>query len=170
MTQLYKLADQYRFLEQAVERGEGDEDTGDTQLQLDLADLKEKIEDKVENIGKFILSLEADTTGIKAEEERLSSRRVAIVNRVRWLKDYLLQEMTVAQVDKVKRDVLTVSVRTSPPSVNVLDMDAIPEQFRRVIPEKWEVDKKEMIANFKGTGEIPAGTEIITNKKSIVIR
>jgi len=140
------------------------------QLQSALAEVKEKIDDKVENIGKFVLSLSADTDAIKVEEERLASRRKAIDNRISWLKNYLLQEMTVANVDKVKRDVLTVSIRVNPPSVNVITLDDIPTQYRRIIPETWQPDKKTIIDHFKDTGEIVPGVEVVTDKKSIVIK
>lgn len=163
---LYQLTDQYRFLELAIEGGEGEED----ELKAKLEEVKEHIEDKVENVGKFVLSLEAGITAIKSEEERLSSRRRVIESRIDWLKNYLLQEMTLADLEKVKRDVLTVLVRLNPPSVNVLDPESIPQQFRRVIPETWQPDKKTIIDHFKDTGEIVPGIEVITDKKSVQIR
>lgn len=166
MTHLYELADQYRFLTLAPDEEEVDAE----KLQVCLDDIKDQLENKVENIGKFYLSLKATLEAIKAEETRLASRRQAIENKANWLKGYLLQEMTVASVDKVQRDVVTVSVRVNPPSVNVVKEDDIPQEYRVIIPEKWQPDKRLIIDHFKDTGEIVPGVEIITDKKSVQIR
>ena len=166
MTHLYELADQYRFLTLTAEDEEVDAD----KLQTSLAEVKDQLGNKVENIGKFCLSLKATLEAIKAEETRLASRRQVIENRIDWLRNYLLQEMTVAGIDKVQRDVLTVSIRVNPPSVNVIREDDIPQEYRVVIPETWHPDKKLIIEHFKNTGEIIPGVSIIADKKSVQIR
>lgn len=163
---LYELTDQYRFLEAEIESGT----EGDETLLTALAEVKAKIDDKVENIGKFILSLQADITGIRSEEDRLAARRYAVEHRIDWLKGYLVGEMTVAKLDKVKRNVITVSLRTNPPSVNVTDIEALPLEYQRCIPESYVADKKLIVDHFKDTGEVIPGVEIIKDKKSVVIR
>jgi len=71
---------------------------------------------------------------------------------------------------KVKRDVISVSVQNSPPSVELLDLEQVPEQYIRIIPEVKEPDKRAIIEHFKETGEIISGIEVITNKKFVSIR
>ena len=168
---LYELADRYRFLESEVRELEltpGDD--GNQIIFAALNAIKDKLDNKVENIGKFILSLKASVAGIEAEEHRLSDRKTAINQRIDWLKNYLLNEMTVAKIDKVKRDIFTVSLRTNPPSVHVLDETIIPKEYQHIIPESWQPDKKDITDHFKATGEIIPGVEIIKDKKSVVIR
>ena len=78
--------------------------------------------------------------------------------------------MTTCNIQKVKRDVVTVSVQKNPPSVEVGELDLIPAEFRRVIPEHWEPDKKEILEHFNKTGEIVPGVDVILNRKHVSIR
>lgn len=164
MKKLYELTNDYQFLEQTIDP------EADEELRYTLNSLSVAIDEKVENIAKFVLSLKGDITAIKAEEERLNSRRKTIENRIEWLKVYLLQEMTKVWKQQVKTEVVTVTVKINPPSVQIIDEDAIPPDFRRIIPETWQPDKIKIIDFFKTTGEILPGIEMITNKKSVTIR
>ena len=157
MTTLYELTGQYLQLNEESDMAQ-------------LNELKDTIENKVENIGKLILSLKSESEDIDEEIARLVMRRNARDNQMTSLKQYLLQEMTLMNIDKIKRTLFTVSVRINPPSVNVLNKEDVPVHFRRIIPETWEVDKRTIIENFKANGEIPNGCEVIYDKKSLQIR
>ena len=175
MPKLYELTDKYNGLMMLMDKmteqnGEDGEDGDSPVLQNMLKEITGEIEDKVENIGKLIRCLEAEETAIASEIKRLNERRGAIVNHATRLKDYLLSEMMAMEVDRVKRPLFTVSVRTNPPSCQILDADALPQGFRRVIPETWQPDRKAILENFKATGEIPEGVEIIRDRKSLQIR
>lgn len=139
-------------------------------LAAQLSDIKARFEEKAENVGKYILSLEAEAQSIQTELDRLSTRKQKIGKNTDWLKSYLLQEMTVTGIDKIRRDLFTISLRLNPPSVNVIDTDSIPTHFRRIIPETWQPDKKQILEHFKETGEIIAGVEMVTDKKSLQIK
>jgi len=166
MTHLYELSDEYVSILTEIDS----EVTEETTLLEQLNNIKARFNDKAENIGKLVLSLTGEASKLTLEEQRLASRRQAITKKVDWLKDYLKQEMTVAKIDQVKGTVVTVSLKNNPPSVNILDQDDIPEEYRRVIPETWQPDKRSILDHFKDTGEIINGTEIITDKKSLVIK
>ena len=163
---LYELSDTYKVLGEI--EGESEEEI--IALKSGLADIKDEIDQKVENIGKFILSLEAEVKGVKEEESRLSARRRSTENKIEWLKDYLITEMTSTGIDKVKRDTITVSVRTNPPSVGISELNDIPAGYRKIIPESWQPDKIAILENFKETGEIIPGTTIITDRKHLSIK
>jgi len=100
----------------------------------------------------------------------LATRRGGFNSKMEWLKNYLLVEMQATRVLKVKQDVISVSVQDNPPSVEVVDLEQIPEQYIRIIPETKEADKKAIIEHFKDTGEIVSGVNIITDKKHVVVR
>jgi hypothetical protein len=78
--------------------------------------------------------------------------------------------MTVANINKIKGDVLDLSLRANPPSVNIIDNDSIPDDYRKIIPESWQPDKISILKAFKDNGEIVSGCEIITDKKTLVIK
>ena len=160
---LYKLTEDFRIIETLLDN----EDFRPGDIQSMLSNIKAEIEDKVENIAKLVLSCKADIEAIKYEEQRLTARRQALNNKVEFFKNYLLNEMTAMGIDKIKREVLTVSIRTNPPSIEVVDENKIPEEYRHWT---WALEKKLMIDHFKQTGEILSGINVITDKKSVVIR
>lgn len=164
--QLYKLTERYQTIENMLD----DEYITRESIEETIANIKEQIEDKVESIGKLVLTLKASISSIQTEEERLAKRKQAMTNHMEWLKLYLLNEMTATNTLKVKRDVITVSVSDNPPSVEIVDEELIPDIFRKVIPETWQVDKRAIIEHFKQTGEIVSGADIILNKKHVNIR
>ena len=163
---LYELSERYRVIASMLET---EYETKES-IKTTLDNIQEDFEDKVENIGKFVLELKGTAEAIKVEEERLSKRQQAIVNNSEWLKNYLLAEMLATKILKVKRDVITVSVVDNPPSVEIADVDLLPENFQRIIPETREADKKLIIDHFKQTGEIIAGVSIVNDRKHLVIR
>lgn len=163
---LYKLTDQYKSIEGMVEN----EFLTREELDQTLASIKDQIEDKVENIAKIVLDAKSSIEVIKLEEKRLYDRRKAIINTVEWLKNYLLTEMVSANIYKIKKEVITISVQNNPPSVEVIEPEAIPKEYRVIIPEHWEPDKTRIIEHFKETGEIVSGTDVILNKKHVSIR
>lgn len=166
MTHLYELSTQYRFLTEALESEEFQED----QVKAKLSEITTQIQDKALNIGKMVLSYESDILALDAELSRLSKRRASAINRAEWLKSYLLTEMVVAGIDKVKGDVLNVAVQNNPPSVQIVNQDEIPSEYRREIPATWQPDKNKILTQFKTYGEIVSGVEIIRDKKRIVIK
>ena len=137
MDKLYKLTDRYITIEGMLDSDIATKE----EIQASLNNIKEQIGDKVESIAKIVLSLNSGVEAIKAEEDRLAKRREAMRNNMEWLKNYLLVEMLSTNTLKVKRDLLTVAVADNPPSVEVVNLDMIPIEYRRVIPETWKPDK-----------------------------
>ena len=168
MTKLYELAERYRLIAEMLDSPP--EQVSREEIEKSLSLIQDEIEEKATGIAKVILEAEQDIASLKSEEERLSKRRSALQNKVEWLKGYLLTDMQSVNVLKIKRDVVTISVRNSPPSVDVSDMSVLPTEFVRIIPETRAADKRAIIAHFRETGEVPPGTNIITANKFLEIR
>ena len=98
---------------------------GDTLEALDGA-----IQDKAETIAKYIRTLEEESAAIKSEEDRLKKRRSVQDAKVERMKTYLHDMLDEAQLDKVKGTLFTINFRKST-SVNVLDLDTLPEALKR---------------------------------------
>jgi hypothetical protein len=161
---LYELTEQYRWLEKVLDEAE-------EEFPRDALDaIKARIDDKAEDIAKLIRSYEADVVAIKSEVERLTKRSATIQNKIAWLKGYLQQEMQAADIPSIKKGLFTISIQSCPASVDILNLEEIPTEFRRVVPESWQPDKKMILDYFKECGEKVPGVEIITNKKTLRIR
>ena len=168
MTKLYELTERYREIQQLLDADF--EFITQEEVQQSLANIKDEIEEKVTSIGKLVLELRSDIDAIKKEETRLAMRRSSYTSRMEWLKSYLLTEMLSTNVLKVKQDVISVAIQDSPPSVELLDLEQVPKQYVRIIPEVREPDKKAIAEHFKQTGEIISGMNMILDKKHVVVR
>jgi hypothetical protein len=165
---LYELSEKYNNLINILNDDEIDLQESD--LKTELNEIQTQFNDKAENIGKLILSLDSEALCIKNEIERLNKRKASAERKVEWLKSYLLNEMIVSKQDKIEGKLLTLSLRKNPPSCVIPNMDLVPQEFRRVIPETWQPDKKSIIDLFKQTGEIFDWCDVITDKKSLSIK
>lgn len=163
MTKLYELSNAYKMLQDTDELTE-------EELETALGNIKEVFRDKALNIGKLVLSLKSDEDAISSEIKRLSDRKQAVSNRTERIKSYLAQEMEVTNEDKIKDEVITISLVNNPPSVQVVNEEAIPANYWRTIPETKEIDKRSILDEYKESGGIVHGVNIITDKKHILIR
>ena len=127
---LYELTRQKQDLLNAI----ADMDHEDLELSDAVGDtldaLNEAIEAKAETIAKYIRTLEEESVAIKSEEDRLKKRRSVQDAKVERMKTYLHDMLDDAQIDKVKGALFTIGFRKTT-SVNVLDLDTLPEALKR---------------------------------------
>ena len=147
MLKLYEIAEAYN---QIV--GLMDEDGGWEQA---LNDIEDMLDNKVESIAMLIKSLEAEGKAYQEEAMRLSDKVKVAGNKVKSLKDYLLAQMALAQKDKVKGKLLSILRRQSPPACEILNEEEIPQDYKKLIPEQWLVDKRLIIDAWKEDMIIP---------------
>jgi hypothetical protein len=161
---LYEIGEQYRQFAANFE------DTDDPTLKEQLKNIEGQFNDKALNIATLVVELEAETIAIKTEVDRLSNRERVAKNKIKWLRDYLLEQMLASSIEKIPGQLLTISIAKSNNSVIVLNADEVEEQFRRIIPETFEIDKTFVLSNFTKTGEIPKGLDIKTDGKYLKIK
>jgi hypothetical protein len=111
MPHLYELSEAYKALTELLESSEANEES----INSLLKEVTTALNDKAESIGKLILSLDADTDVIAGEIIRLAQRKTSKLNRIEWLKSYLLQELSAANIDKVKTPIISILVKPNPP-------------------------------------------------------
>lgn len=132
-----------------------------------LEALSGELEEKAVNVTKFLRNMEATAEAIKQAETEMAKRRKALENRVLWLKTYLKNSMENTGISKIECPYFKLSIQNNPASVNILDEEAIPEQFKEAVTT-WKIDKpaiKEAIKNGKSV----AGAEL-TNGTRLVIK
>ena len=115
--------------------------------------LKEELNNKSSSILKYIRNLELDSKIAKDEADRLDNLSKSKMNKVKKLKEYLIDKK------KIETDLGSYGIRNST-KVDVYDMTLLPSEFIRV---KEEVTPdKEKIANYiKKNGELN-GARIVT--------
>ena len=146
---LYEIVSKYR------EILEDDDLTPDRKAEIldNASDLYEKFG----NVIKYIRNLEGDETAIKTEIARLRKKQNAAQTQINWLKDYLMSSLKGLGKRRYQTELFTISICKSQPRVVIIDEDAIPDEFVRLLRQ---IDKSKISRHLKETGEIIEGIEI----------
>lgn len=169
MAKLYELTDQYvkfnEFVENALESDDLTED--DLQMFVDTLDsIQDSVENKVGNIVRFLKNIKSDIDAHKEEEKKLAQKRKYLENKFEGLKDYTQNMLEFAKIDKVMSGVHGVRLQNNPPSIRVLDENAIPSTYKTPQPDK--IESREILADLK-QGKDVAGVELVTDKRHLRI-
>ena len=159
MSSLYELAAEFRAIAEKLESSELDEQTIADTLEGYSVDL----ENKVISVCQFIRNLESTAEAIKASEAEQAKRRKAIEAKADRLREYVMNNMAATDKTKVECPLFSISIRTNPPSVNVFDFSAIPQEFLS-IPEVAPVPNKKAIKAALEAGAIVSGCELQRSK------
>lgn len=128
-------------------------DASDEAVRDTLEAVQMEFNDKAVAIVKVAESLDADTSAIDAEIERLKARKQVIVNRKQQLRDYLLYNMEAAGIKKIDCPLFTVTLRQGVESVEIIDQSQIPNEYVAVeVVEK--PDKAAIKAAIKSGKEV----------------
>lgn len=138
---------------------------------------KRKIEDELEillqqksqNIIGYTKNIELTINAMKEEEKRIADNRKALENKMARFKDYVKECMEKNGITKIDTGLGTLSVAKSPASVEIINEDEVPKEFKQEVVT-IKIDKTKIKNNFKETGEIPAGVNIVTTNTNLRIK
>ena len=122
---LYEIAGQ--FAELFDQYDELIEDNSDNAEEIEqawfdtLTAVEGEFEVKAESVAQYVKELTARAEAIKAEEQKLATRRKAYENRVSSMKDYLKGCMQSMSLNKVETAKARISIRNNAPSLKIDD-------------------------------------------------
>lgn len=93
--------------------------------------MEQDFDAKAENTALYIKQLQSEADALNKEIKRLQAKSASRMRRVAWLKAYLTQCMDQMHLTKSGGVRATVSLRNSPPSVQVLDETALIEELQQ---------------------------------------
>ena len=165
MSQLYKIAEEYRELAAMAES----DDEGLALAIRETADaIQAEFEVKANTIVQIALNMDSDCEAIDAEIARLAARKKAIKNRAESLRDYLRVNMEATGISKISCPLFSITIVAGRDSVVVDDEGLIPDELMRVKTE-LAPDKTAIAAKLKA-GEAVPGTHLERGKSSIRIK
>jgi len=127
------------------------------------------LQNKSKNIIGYTKNIELTIEAMKQEEKRIADNRKSLENRLSNFKDYVKECMLQSNIDKVTTEIGTLSIAKSPISVEITDVDKIPEEYKNIVYDV-RINKKKIADDFKATGEIIDGVNIITDNKNLRIK
>lgn len=143
MSSLYELKENWETVYRMLE----DADIDESMVFDTLESIEGEIEDKAVGYAKLIKNLEADVPALKAEADRLTLKARARGNKAKLLKLKLEETMKNIGRFEIKTDLFDFKIQKNPPSVEVLDMNLIPDMYK--IPQEPKLDKKAILNDVK---------------------
>jgi hypothetical protein len=170
MAKLYQLSINYQKLMEMMDNAITSEEgipEDDLEMYKDTLDsVKDSIENKCENIIKFMKNINSDIAGLKAEEERLAKQRKYMENKHDGLKKYMEEALRSAGIKNLQLNNFKIRFQKNPASVEVLDIKKIPSEF--LTEQEPKVDKTGILKSLKDGKEIQ-GVKLVTDKDHIRI-
>jgi len=161
MTALYELAHDYRNAADKL----ADLDLDPQTIEDTLESLSGDLEDKATNTAMLIRNLEASAAAIGDAEAQMAARRIALQNRAKRIKDYVLANMMVAGIQKIECPHFRLAVRDNPAAVEVYEPGLIPANFmRQPDPPPPAVDKTAIKEALKAGHDVP-GCKLTVGKR-----
>lgn len=158
---LYEIAAEYRQMVEALMATDNDSQT--------IADTIEgesyPLEVKARNVAYAIKTLQANADAIKGAEEEMSKRRRAMENRAASIREYLLECLSVAGIQKIECPHFVIKIAANPPSVVIDDERQIPGEYMKTPePPPPQPDKKAIAEALKTGADIP-GARLVRGKR-----
>jgi hypothetical protein len=160
---LYTLTNEFMEIVNQLEEYELDHETFNSTLDS----LQAPIEEKVENIVKYMKSLEALADAKKLEAKRLSESASADLKKAEYFKNYMTDNLKKAGINKLQAGVFTLGWRKGSEVVKV-DETKLPSTCWIAQPDK-PMNKTELKTLVKEMGEIP-GVTLVRNPDSLVVK
>lgn len=153
---LYTVADQYLADVSKLEEMDLDDQTfADT-----LESLSGDLEVKATNVAMFVRNLEASADSIKQAEKQMADRRKALEAKADRIRSYLLENMLRTGISKIDTPYFSLSVRKNPPAVEVINLDAIPDEYLDIPPLPQPVLNKNRLKDDLKNGVIVEGARL----------
>lgn len=143
-------------------------DMDDEAVKNTLEMVQDDFNSKAIAIIKLAENMDADTSAIDSEIERLKSRKQVIVNRKQQLRDYLLHNMEASGIQKIECPLFTATLRKGAESVEIEDQSKLPDEFVTV-EVVTKPDKNAIKAALKAGQEVP-GASLKRGATTIIIK
>ena len=162
---LYNITNKFVELMDKAQEGELTEEEYN-QLGEELAI---QLQQKGSNIIGYTKNIELTINAMKEEEKRIAEDRKSLESKLDKFKQYVKENMERLGITKMDTELGTLSIAKSPVSVEIINEDEVPSEFKQEVVTV-KVDKTKIKNNFKETGEIPDGVNIITTNTNLRIK
>lgn len=131
-------------------------------------ELTQLLQKKSKNIIGYFRNIDLTIKAMKEEEKRISDDRKILENKMDRFKEYVKECMERNGITKIETSLGTLSIAKSPISIEIVNEEEIPKEFKQEIITV-KIDKTKIKNNFKETGEIPNGVKVITTNTNLRI-
>ncbi len=162
---LHSLPSRFAEIEAMLADGELDDEA-----LAKLADAESDLKAKVQSCLCVARNFEERGAARNREATRLLDLTKSDCNNAKRLYEYVERVLKQLAIDKIETDLFKISFRSNPPKVVVadgFDINTLPDEWLRVVPEKKELDKKAVLEASKET-PLPEGLSVEQTKRMVV--
>lgn len=145
--ELYRLTGEMLRAIQIYQEAETDEQLNNAEQTITAIEIPFK--EKAVAVAHHILNLNADAVAIGSEIERLQGLESRAKKNAEWFKHYLQSAMEATNTVEIETPTIKLKIQNNPPSVVIDDENIVPQTYKRLIPERWEVDKAKVKQTWK---------------------
>jgi hypothetical protein len=168
MSNLYVLTNEFNEIVKDLEQYDLDPEV----FQSTLDSLQAPIEEKVENIVKYMKSLEALAEAKKSEAKRLSESAASDLKKVEFFKNYMADNLKKANITKLQAGVFSLGWRKGSEVVQIDDLQ-VPTPFEAphlyVEQEPKFIGKADLKKLLK-EGQQIKGVSLFRNEDTLAIK
>lgn len=157
---LKTTADELIALAQAIEV---DLETGEVYGMVELEAANAAFEEKAEAVAVAIRLAEGFIETQQQFERDIAARRRAGEKKVKWLREYLKNNMQAVGKDKIETVAAKITLKDTE-AVEVTDEQLVPMKYKKI---KWEVSKTEIRDAIK-SGETVDGAKMVIHRSVII--
>lgn len=132
-------------------------------------ELIENLDEEVDDLIKLYKNYDGLKEQMKKERNALYTREKLTERKMDRLKETIKFCMDTKGIKKKETAVGNITIRKTPMSIDILNIEEIPEKFKKEVID-IKVDKREILKEIKETGEVIDGIKIIDNKTSLSIK
>lgn len=163
MGSLYELTNKFMEFKNWLDENDLDEQTAADTLET----LQMPLEEKIENIVKYMKTLEALADAKKLEAKRLSESASSDLKKVEWFKNYMADNLKKAGITKLQAGVFALKFQKGREVVQV-DEEKLPMEYH--VQKYVPLGKKELAYFIKEEGQTIPGVTIVRNPDSLVVK
>lgn len=89
-----------------------------------------KIVSILTQLGRSYKNLEIEVNGVKSAIDALKGRKESLEKKMETLNEYIRKEMIATNNSKIKDDYFVMAIKNNPPSVNIIDEEVIPSEYK----------------------------------------
>lgn len=159
---LYEISAAYQFLLSDLYN----EDTGEINesVLIKLNDISDTAENKCINVVKVFKEFEKEHKAIQDERKKMEKREKAFKSEIDSLKEYLLTNMELCEINKIECPQFVISLQKNPPSVNYYNKDEIPDEYKTI---SVDYDTQRISEDLKKGIDVPGARLIQGNSVRI---
>lgn len=128
----------------------------DEELAADTVEGETDLQEAMTAAVARVAAIETMTDAIKAAQDRLAARKARLEKQAGLIRESLAVALEVAGMRKFETGLATVSLRATPPKVELIDESAIPARFWK--PSDPRLDRKAVLDALKAKEVVPGAT------------